>query len=51
MVLVGVSLVLPNPVGQIIGWVRYAIGFLGWLGLPVYSLLLAMRVFTDGEEL
>lgn len=50
MVLVGASLVIPSPVGQIIGWAGYAIGFLGWLGLPVYSLLLAARVFTDREE-
>jgi hypothetical protein len=46
LVLVGASLVLDNPVGQIIGWAGYAVGFLGWLGLPVYSLLLAARVFT-----
>jgi hypothetical protein len=50
MVLVGASLVLPNPVGQLIGWAGYAVGFVGWLGLPVYSLLLATRVFTDREQ-
>jgi hypothetical protein len=50
MVLVGASLVLANPVGQIIGWAGYAVSFLGWLGLPVYSLLLAARVFTGRGE-
>jgi hypothetical protein len=50
MVLVAFSLVLPNPVGQIIGWAGYAIGFLGWLGLPVCSVLLGARVFIDQEE-
>jgi hypothetical protein len=49
MVLVGGSLVLANPVGQMIGWAGYAVGFLGWLGLPVFSLLLAARVFTDRD--
>ena len=50
MVLVGASLVLATPVGQIIGWAGYALGFLGWLALPVYSLLLAARVFIGGEK-
>jgi hypothetical protein len=50
MVLVGASLVLPDPVGQIIRWAGYAVGFLCWLGLPVYSLLLAARVFSDREK-
>ena len=50
MVLVGASLVLTNPVGQIIGWAGQAVAFLGWLGLPVYSLLLAARVFTGWGE-
>jgi hypothetical protein len=50
MVLVGASLVLPDPVGQIIRWAGYAVSFLGWLGLPVYSLLLAARVFSDREK-
>jgi hypothetical protein len=50
LVLVGASLVVPNPVGQIIGWPGYILGFLGWLGLPVYSLLLAAKVFTDREK-
>lgn len=50
MVVVGASLVLPNPVGQIIGWAGYPVGFLGWLGLPVYSLLLAARVFNNREQ-
>lgn len=49
MVLVGASMALPNPVGQITGWAGYGVGFLGWLGLPIYSLLLAARVFTDEE--
>lgn len=50
LVLVGASLVLPDPVRQIFGWAGYVLGFLGWLGLPVYSLLLAARVFTDREK-
>jgi hypothetical protein len=50
MVLVGASLVLSSSSGQILGWVGYALGFVGWLGLPIYSLLLAARVFTDREE-
>jgi hypothetical protein len=50
LVLVGASLVLPNAVGRIIGWAGYALGALGWLGLPIYTLLLAARVFTDREE-
>jgi hypothetical protein len=50
LVLVGGSLVLPNFVSRIIGWAGYALGGLGWLGLPIYTLLLAARVFTDREE-
>jgi hypothetical protein len=50
LVLVGGSMVLPNSVGRIIGWARYALGGLCWLGLPIYTLLLAARVFTDREE-
>jgi hypothetical protein len=49
MVLVGASFAIPEPVGQIIGWLGYAISGLAWLGLPVYTLLLAARVFTDEE--
>jgi len=50
MVMVAASLVLSNSVGQIIGWAGYALAGLGWLSLPVYSLLLAARVFTDPEQ-
>ena len=49
LLLVGASLALPGLVGQIIGWAGYAISGLAWLGLPVYSLLLAARVFTTTE--
>jgi hypothetical protein len=50
MVLVAASLVLSSSSGQIVGWAGNALGFLGWLGVPIYSLLLAARVFTDREE-
>ena len=48
VVLVGASLVVPNPVGQIIGWPGYILGF---PGLACRStLLLAAKVFTDRGE-
>ncbi len=46
MVLVGAGFVLPGPIGQITQYLGYGIAVLGWLGLPVYVLLLAARVFT-----
>jgi len=45
LVLVGAGYVLPGVVGQGVTWLGYGLGVLGWLGLPLYVLLLALRVF------
>jgi hypothetical protein len=45
LVLVGAGYVLPGIVGQLVTWLGYGLGVVGWLGLPVYVLLLALRVF------
>ena len=45
LVLVGAGYVLPGIVGQLVTWLGYGLGVVGWLGLPLYVLLLALRVF------
>ena len=45
LVLVGAGYVLPGIVGQLVTWLGYGLGVVGWLGLPLYVLLLAARVF------
>ena len=45
LVLIGAGYVLPGIVGQLVTWLGYGLGVVGWLGLPLYVLLLALRVF------
>ena len=45
LVLVGAGYVLPGIVGQLVIWLGYGLGLVGWLGLPLFVLLLARRVF------
>ena len=45
LVLAGAGYVLPGVVGQGVTWLGYGLGVVGWLGLPLYVLLLALRVF------
>jgi len=45
MVLVGAGYIVPGVVSQLVTWLGYGLGVLGWLGLPLYVLLLALRVF------
>ena len=45
LVLVGAGYALPGVVGQPVTWLGYGLGVVGWLGLPVYVLQLAIRVF------
>lgn len=49
LVLVGAGYVLPGIVGQLVTWLGYGLGVVGWLGLPLYVLLLAARVFRRPE--
>ena len=49
LVLVGAGYVLPGFVGPLATWLGYGLGVVGWLGLPVYVLLLAARVFRRPE--
>ena len=51
LVFIGAGLVLPGPLGQIVQYVGYLSGVIGWLGLPTYVLLLAVRVFTRDPAL
>ena len=46
LVFVGAGYVLPGIVGRLLTWLGYGLGVLGWLGLPLYVLLLAVRVFS-----
>jgi len=46
LVFVGAGYVLPGLIGRLLTWLGYGLGVLGWLGLPLYVLLLAVRVFS-----
>ena len=46
LVFVGAGYVLPGIVGRLLTWLGYGLGVLGWLGLPLYVLLLALQVFS-----
>lgn len=50
LVLVGAGYVLPGAVGQVVAWLGYGLGVVGWLGLPLYVLLLALRVFARSRS-
>ena len=50
LVLVGAGYVLPGVVGQGVTWLGYGLGVVGWLGLPLYVLLLALRVFPRSRS-
>ena len=50
LVLVGAGYVLPGIVGQLVTWLGYGLGVVGWLGLPLYVLLLALRVFPRSRS-
>ena len=45
LVLVGGGFVLPRVVGSLATWLGYGLGGVAWLALPIYVLLLAVRVF------
>jgi hypothetical protein len=45
LVLAGAGYVLPGIGGRLATWLGYGLGGIGWLGLPVYALLLATWVF------
>ncbi len=45
LVLVGAGYALPGVIGQPVTWLGYGLGVVGWLGLPLYTLLLALWVF------
>lgn len=45
LVLAGAGYVLPGIGGRLVTWLGYGLGGLGWLGLPLYVLLLATWVF------
>lgn len=46
LVLTAAGYVLPGIAGRLTSWVGYGLGGAAWLGLPVYALLLASRVFA-----
>jgi hypothetical protein len=50
LVLAGAGYVLPGVVGQGATWLGYGLGVVGWLGLPLYILLLALRVFPHSPS-
>jgi hypothetical protein len=50
LVLVGAGYVLPGTVGRGVTWLGYGLGVVGWLGLPLYVLLLALRVFPHSPS-
>ena len=50
LVLAGAGYVLPGVVGQGVTWLGYGLGVVGWLGLPLYVLLLALRVFPHSSS-
>ena len=50
MVLVGAGFVLPGIVGSLTTWLGYVLGGAAWLGLPIYVLLLAARVFPRSSR-
>ena len=50
LVLAGAGYVLPGVVGQGVTWLGYGLGVVGWLGLPLYVLLLALRVFPRSSS-
>jgi hypothetical protein len=47
LVLAGAGYVLPGVVGQGVTWLGYSLGVVGWLGLPLYVLMLAIRGFPQ----
>jgi len=49
LVLVGAGFVLPGIVGALATWLGYGLGGVAWLGLPLYVLLLAVRVFPPAS--
>jgi hypothetical protein len=49
LVLIGAGYVLPGIVGQLVTWLGDGLGMVGWLGLPLYVLLLALRVFPHSR--
>jgi len=50
LILAGAGYVLPGVVGQGVTWLGYGLGVVGWLGLPLYVLLLALRVFPHSSS-
>jgi hypothetical protein len=45
LVLAGAGYVLPGTGGRLVTWLGYGLGGVGWLGLPLYVLLLATWAF------
>ena len=50
LVFIGAGYVLPGAVGQPVTWLGDGLGVIGWLGLPFYVLLLAVRVFAPARS-
>jgi hypothetical protein len=49
LVFVGAGYILPGVAGQLAQYLGWALGGIGWLGLPLYALLLAARVFRRSD--
>jgi len=49
LVLVGAGFVLPAVLSAPVTWLGYGLGGLAWLALPIYVLLLAVRVFPPAS--
>jgi hypothetical protein len=49
LVLAGAGYLVPDPIGPTVTYLGYAVSGIGWLGFPLFPLLLAWHVFTKEE--